>query len=79
MLPEKSVFIGQKLVENAKIQKLKCDILGDFQTLCALKDIKNNVTFFTADPDQVGGCVINCNVSNQFLIYFWVSCIVIRV
>ena len=27
-------FIGQKLVENAKIEKLKCDILGDFQTLC---------------------------------------------
>ena len=26
-------FIGQKLMENAKIEKLKCDILGDFQTL----------------------------------------------
>ena len=26
---------GQKLVENAKIEKLKCDILGDFQTLCS--------------------------------------------
>ena len=24
---------GQKLVENAKIQKFKCDILGDFQTM----------------------------------------------
>ena len=24
---------GQKLVENAKIEKLICDILGDFQTL----------------------------------------------
>ena len=23
------------MVENAKIEKLKCDILGDFQTLCA--------------------------------------------
>ena len=34
MLPDRSVLIGQKLVENAKIQKLKCDILGDFQTLC---------------------------------------------
>ena len=28
------IFKGQKLVENAKIQKFKCDILGDFQTLC---------------------------------------------
>ena len=26
----------QKLVENAKIEKLKCDILGDFQTLCTI-------------------------------------------
>ena len=32
-LPDKSVLIGQKLVENAKIQKIKCYILGDFQTL----------------------------------------------
>ena len=24
------------MVENAKIEKLKCDILGDFQTLCLL-------------------------------------------
>ena len=34
VLPDRSVLIGQKLVENAKIQKFKCDILGDFQTLC---------------------------------------------
>ena len=26
-------LVGQKLVENAKIQKFKCDNLGDFQTL----------------------------------------------
>ena len=30
MLPDRSLLIGQKLVENAKIEKLKCDILGDF-------------------------------------------------
>ena len=34
VLPDYSVLIGQKLVENAKIPKFKCDILGDFQTLC---------------------------------------------
>ena len=34
VLPDRSVLIGQKLVENAKIQKFKCDILDDFQTLC---------------------------------------------
>ena len=28
-------FIGHKIVENTKIKKVKCDILGDFQTLCA--------------------------------------------
>ena len=36
VLPDRSVLIGQKLVENAKIEKFKCDILGDFQTLCKL-------------------------------------------
>ena len=38
VLPDRSVLIGQKLVEKAKIQELKCDILGDFQTLCEHKD-----------------------------------------
>ena len=33
VLSDMSVLVGQKLVENAKIDKLKCDILGDFQTL----------------------------------------------
>ena len=32
-LPDRPVLKVQKLVENAKIQKFKCDILGDFQTL----------------------------------------------
>ena len=34
VLPDRLILIGQKLVENAKIEKLKCDILSDFQTLC---------------------------------------------
>ena len=34
MLPDRSVFIGQKLVENAKIKAFKCDILSNFQTMC---------------------------------------------
>ena len=33
MLPDRSILIGQKLVENAKIQKFKCDILSNFQTM----------------------------------------------
>ena len=31
--PDRSVLIGQKLVENAKVKKFKCDILSDFQTV----------------------------------------------
>ena len=34
MLPERSILIGQKWAENAKIEVIKCDILGDFQTMC---------------------------------------------
>ena len=41
MLPDKSVLIGQKLVENAKIQKFKCDILSNFQTMCILVKTEN--------------------------------------
>ena len=33
VLPDRSVLIGQKLVENAKIQKFKCDIFSNFQTM----------------------------------------------
>ena len=31
VLPDRSVLTGQKLVEKAKIQKFKCDILSNFQ------------------------------------------------
>ena len=36
VLPDRSLLIRQKLVENAKIEKLKlkCDILADVQILC---------------------------------------------
>ena len=33
VVPDRSLLKGQKLVENVKIEKLKCDIFGDFQTL----------------------------------------------
>ena len=39
MLPDRSLLIWQKLVENAKIQKFKCDILGDFLTLCSVEKL----------------------------------------
>ena len=34
MLPDRSIWIGQKLVENAIIEKFKWDILSDFLTMC---------------------------------------------
>ena len=41
MLPDKPLLIGQKLIENAKIEKFRCDILGDFQTLCERQSYDN--------------------------------------
>ena len=41
VLPDRSILIGQKLVENAKIENPhKCDILVDFQ--CLLLPTKNS-------------------------------------
>ena len=34
VIPDRSILIGQKMVEIAKIPKFKCDILSNFQTLC---------------------------------------------
>ena len=41
VLPDKPLLIGQKLIENAKIEKFRCDILGDFQTLCERQSYDN--------------------------------------
>ena len=43
MLPDRSVLIGQKLMESAKMPKFKWDILGDFQTLCMSRKCVSNV------------------------------------
>ena len=42
VLPERSILIGQKLVENAKIEKLKYDIKGkeDYMALRIVQSIK---------------------------------------
>ena len=36
VLPDRPIIIGQKLVENTKTQKLKCDILSNLQTMCSM-------------------------------------------
>ena len=42
VLPDRSVLIGQKWVENAKIGKFKCDISANFQTMWqCLKNLSN--------------------------------------
>ena len=46
-LPDRSTLIGQKLVENAKVQKFKCDILGDFQTLCNIFNSPGNCVWIS--------------------------------
>ena len=48
VLSDRSILIGQKLVENAKIEKLKCDILGDFQTLCGERKVGQEKNEFHA-------------------------------
>ena len=37
VLPDRSISKGQKLMENAKIEKLKCDILDDCAKMGILK------------------------------------------
>ena len=40
VLPDRSLLIGQKLVENApKCQKIKCDTLSNFQTMWIISQI----------------------------------------
>ena len=41
VLPDRSILIEQKLVENAQIEKFICDILTDFQTMCSRLKIEN--------------------------------------
>ena len=41
VLPDRLILIGQKLAENAKIEKLKCDIFSDLQTLCLRRENSN--------------------------------------
>ena len=61
VLPDRSVLIGQKLVENAEIEKSKCDILSNFQTMWKWVLIQRSI-------EHVQGfyCTNNCN-SHYFL------------
>ena len=47
VLPDRSVLIGQKLVENAKIQNIKCDILSVNKITVRLTEVT-----YSSVPDQ---------------------------
>ena len=40
--------LDKKLVENAKFQKFKCDILSNFQTMCILQKIEKVFELFAS-------------------------------
>ena len=67
VLPDRSILIGQKLVENAKIKKFKCDILSDFQTLC--KPFKRNPSFAFLCKDKQ--FFFSKNVKPAFFVKFF--------
>ena len=57
MLPDRAILIGQKIVENAKIKKFKCDIFADFQTMCShcMKiNRKSHMNFRLAKQNKIG-------------------------
>ena len=65
MLPDRSVLIEQKLVENAKIPKFKCDILSNFQTLCRWCFAKNHEKFIFLYSVETEGEVLTDNVIQE--------------
>ena len=59
VLPDRSLINRTKLVENAKIEKFKCDILSNFQTLCMLS--------FCNITNQNSKCDILCNFPTLYI------------
>ena len=67
LLPDRSVVIGQKLVGNAKIQKIKSDILSHFPTLCinlylSLFDILQTLLNFEKDSNGIWSGAKTCQL-----------------
>ena len=50
VLPDRSILTRQKCVENAKIEKFKCDIFDDFQTVCTSLD--QNIDFWRENSNE---------------------------
>ena len=66
MLPDRSVLIGQKLMENANTQNSKCDILSNFHTLC----MKGGAYYIII---LAPGYVCRCNALMSLLTSNWMS------
>ena len=62
------VLIGPKLAKNAKIEKFKCDILSNFQTMWALGK-KINFGLFCHDFQTVSNSINPSRILNFFPIY----------
>ena len=46
VLPDKPLLIGQKLMKNAKVEKFKCGIFSNFQTMYIfILDSKIHISF----------------------------------
>ena len=57
MLPDKSILVGQKFMENAKFEKIQCYILADFQTaLWSVVKLGLLLLRLLQDETGLGGC-----------------------
>ena len=60
MLPDRSVLIGQKMVENAK-----CDILSNFQTMCTVLGIKMKRGEFATEKESKSPLRVSLGLRNH--------------
>ena len=68
VLPDKPLLIGQKLMENAKIEKSKCNIWGDFQTLCQKLVPKTKLSIIRYLVSLAGKLLTFVILSNQMIL-----------
>ena len=64
----KSIWIAQKLMENAKIENFKWYILSDFQTMCDVNGFPKNVSKFNEIGVLIHYPTTNCliKISHYF-------------
>ena len=70
VLPDRSVLMGQKLVENAKTKKFKCDILRNFQTMISTILLRKFKLYFSLKKFTKN--VNSPQFVRQFMLPLWV-------